>query len=76
MRFDAGGNLVIAESRNNRIQRFDRAGNHLETWGEAGAGPGQFDMPYGIHVDGEGNAFSLPIGATTGCRSFRRAASF
>ena len=57
MRFDPEGNLVIAESRNNRIQRFDREGRHLETWGEAGSGPGQLDMPYGIHVANDGSVY-------------------
>jgi hypothetical protein len=43
------------ESRNNRIDKFDAAGNFLGKWGSPGSGDGQFKVPFDVAVDSHGN---------------------
>ncbi len=45
------GRLFVADSGNNRIAIFDPDGNFLTAFGEFGAGPGQFNEPWGLAVD-------------------------
>jgi DNA-binding beta-propeller fold protein YncE len=46
-----GGRYVyVADSANNRIQRFDLDGSHAVLWGKPGSGPGQFSSPRGLTV--------------------------
>ena len=54
---DGSGNVFVADTANNRIQKFDGAGNFLLTWGTAGTAEGDFAGPRGIAVDGAGNVF-------------------
>ncbi len=42
---DADGNVYVVDTGNNRIQKFDAAGNLLTMWGSAGSGDGQFESP-------------------------------
>jgi DNA-binding beta-propeller fold protein YncE len=53
---DASGNIVVADTNNNRIQVFTSAGAHLFSFG-SGPGPadGQFNFPQGVAVDASGN---------------------
>src|SRR5437868_5433544 len=44
----AGGEIYIADTSNNRIQVFSKAGQLVRTWGEAGGAPGQFIAPQAI----------------------------
>jgi DNA-binding beta-propeller fold protein YncE len=44
------GTLVVSEYGNNRLQRFDRRGNSLGVWGEAGRRPGQLAYPWAVAV--------------------------
>src|SRR5262245_37548523 len=39
---DKQGNVYVPDSGNNRMMKFDSNGNLLMTWGETGAGEGQF----------------------------------
>jgi DNA-binding beta-propeller fold protein YncE len=49
------GDLYISDGYGNaRIHRFSPEGNLLHSWGEPGAGPGQFHVPHGIAVDPHG----------------------
>src|SRR5437667_171515 len=59
---DGSGNVYVADTYNNRIQKFDRNGTFLTTWGSAGAGNGQFDFPYGVATDGSGNVYVADTG--------------
>ena len=52
--FDADDNLFVADSRNDRIQRFTKDGEYLSGWGETGSAEGQLRRPWGITVDREG----------------------
>ena len=47
--------IVVVDSGNNRLQLLAPDGAHLKTIGSKGSGPGQFNNPYGVAVDGDGN---------------------
>jgi tripartite motif-containing protein 71 len=47
-----GGYVYVADSANNRIQRFRLDGSHPTLWGAPGSGPGQFSSPRGLAVAG------------------------
>jgi len=52
--FDRDGNIYVADGYgNSRVLKFDRYGNPLSGWGMKGSGPGQFDLPHTIVIDGE-----------------------
>ncbi|MGO8703400.1 MAG: SMP-30/gluconolactonase/LRE family protein, partial [Candidatus Brocadiia bacterium] len=48
---DNANNVYVADTFNNRIQKFDSNGNFLTQWGGLGDGNGQFDFPIGIATD-------------------------
>ena len=52
---DATGNVYVADSNNNRIQKFDNDGNFLTKWGTCCGGDGQFRGPFDVAVDAAGN---------------------
>lgn len=54
---DAGGNLYVADTWNNRIEIFDADGNFISTFGKAGDGPGYFSRPKGVAIDGDGHVW-------------------
>jgi DNA-binding beta-propeller fold protein YncE len=39
---DPKGNVYVIDGGNHRVQKYDKAGNFLLTWGGLGAGDGQF----------------------------------
>jgi DNA-binding beta-propeller fold protein YncE len=41
----------VADTSNNRIQKFDANGNFLTKWGSDGWKAGQFSYPYGIAIE-------------------------
>ncbi len=47
---DRAGRLYVADTGNDRIQRFSSSGNLLGTIGEPGTGPGQLDAPSGVAI--------------------------
>ena len=47
---DAGGNILVADELNHRIQKFSPAGEHLQTVGVCGSGPLQFQHPLSLAV--------------------------
>lgn len=60
--FDAQGNMYVADSDNNRIQKFDPTGKFLTMWGSrspdnAPAPANTFNQPWGIAVDKAGNVY-------------------
>jgi sugar lactone lactonase YvrE len=52
---DAGDNLWVTDTNNNRIQKFTGNGVFLGTIGSTGSGSGQFRFPFGIAFDTSGN---------------------
>ena len=51
------GYVYVADSANNRIQRFTTDGIYVSKWGNGGTGDGQFQTPTGIDVDSAGNVY-------------------
>ncbi len=58
---DSTGNMYVADSENNRIQRLTTATDVWTAWGKSdggdGSGLGEFDYPDGIAVDNSGNIY-------------------
>jgi DNA-binding beta-propeller fold protein YncE len=49
------GSLYVSDGYGNaRVHKFAADGRLLLSWGEPGGGPGQFRLPHGIAVDGQG----------------------
>ncbi|PIW32008.1 MAG: 6-bladed beta-propeller, partial [Nitrosopumilales archaeon CG15_BIG_FIL_POST_REV_8_21_14_020_37_12] len=44
-------NIYVADTSNNRIQKFDSAGNYILQFGSRGSNDGQFRSPSGIAID-------------------------
>jgi hypothetical protein len=42
---DSSGNVYVADTNNNRIQKFDSTGNFITKWGTGGSGDRQFNSP-------------------------------
>ena len=51
------GSVYIADTVNDRIQKFSSGGTFQLKWGGNGSGDGQFDNPIGVAVDGAGNVY-------------------
>ncbi len=45
------------DQHNSRVQKFNTDGSFIAQWGEAGSGPGQFNLPWGVAVDSEGDVY-------------------
>src|ERR1700745_417239 len=56
--WDSAGNAYISDGYiNSRVAKVDKEGNLLLSWGEPGAGPGQFNTPHSIAVDAHDNIY-------------------
>ena len=51
--FDSEENLYVSDEKLNRITRFDYEGEVIDSWGESGSDPGQFDHPTGLLIRGD-----------------------
>jgi DNA-binding beta-propeller fold protein YncE len=52
--WDRDGNVYVTDGYgNSRVLKFDKYGNPLLGWGMKGTGPGQFDTPHTIVIDGD-----------------------
>jgi len=54
---DNTGGIYVVDSKNNRVQKFDTAGNVIGSFGSAGSGNGQFKDPGGIAVGPDGSVY-------------------
>src|SRR3989475_5205444 len=58
--FDPQGNIFVSDGYcNNRVVKYDKNGRFLAQVGseKAGKEPGQFNLPHGLQVDGQGNVW-------------------
>lgn len=54
------GELYVADGYGqHRIHRFAADGRLIDSWGEEGAGPGQFALPHGLRIDSRGRVLVL-----------------
>jgi len=51
------GDLYVADTDNERIQKFGAYGSYITQWGSYGTANGDFEIPAGVAVDGSGNVF-------------------
>src|SRR6266496_2447899 len=54
---DGNGNILVADSGNGRIEKFDPTGAFLSSMGTKGSGHGQLGQPNGIAIDRAGNIY-------------------
>ena len=49
------GDIFVSDGYNNAcIHHFDPKGKHIKSWGQSGAGPGEFNLPHNICCDNDG----------------------
>lgn len=54
----ANGDIFVADGHiNNRVVKYSADGRFLMAWGQAGTGPGEFNMPHSIDIDSQGRVF-------------------
>ena len=58
---DGSGFVYVADTGNNRVQKFTAAGAYVAQWGTLGSGNGQFSGPFGIMVAG-GSVYVVDTG--------------
>jgi hypothetical protein len=55
---DGQGRFFVCDSRNRRVQAYDRNGAYVRTLGRPGQGPGEFNtFPVGVFLDRLGDAY-------------------
>jgi DNA-binding beta-propeller fold protein YncE len=59
---DGAGNVYVADTNNDRIQKFDSNGSYLSQWGTNGSGDGQFEFPKDVGTDAAGNVYAADAG--------------
>ncbi len=58
MAITPSGDIFVSDGYgNSRVVHLDRTGKFINTWGELGHLPGQFDTPHSIAVDSRGNLY-------------------
>ncbi len=59
---NAEGALFVADSANNRIEKFSAEGAYVSSFGTSGSGSGQLKEPQGIALDSSGNVYVADSG--------------
>jgi len=59
---DVAGNVLVADSRNGRIEKFTPSGTFITSIGTKGTGYGQLKEPNGIAIDRDGNIYVADAG--------------
>jgi DNA-binding beta-propeller fold protein YncE len=54
---DPEGHVYVADTGQDRVQKFSAGGRFLDQWGSEGAGPGQFDGPVDIALGPAGRVY-------------------
>ncbi len=62
---DPEGNFYVMDTKNSRVQKYDRDGHFLLMWGSPGSGEGQFSITLPdegrLAVDSQGNVYVLDV---------------
>jgi streptogramin lyase len=53
----SSGDVLVADSMNNRIEKFGPTGKFLHTFGSGGSKPGQFSSPQGLGLNHAGDIY-------------------
>jgi len=51
------GDIFVTQGHgkgDSRVLKFDKDGNHINSWGKKGTAPGEFDVPHSIAIDTDG----------------------
>jgi len=65
---DSEGNILVLDSGNYRIQKYDKDGKYLQSIGRQGQGPGEFEMPFTpympftLYLDADDNIYVCDMG--------------
>lgn len=59
---DSSGNIYVADTSNNRIQKFNSSGTYQAQVGSLGSGNGQFSFPAGLARDSSNNIYVADTG--------------
>lgn len=54
---DEKGNIYVLDSKECRIQKYDKDGNYLQTIGRKGQGPGEFERAFRMVLDSKGRIY-------------------
>ena len=54
---DSVGNIYVADTDNNQVQKFYPNGTFITKWGSYGSSDGNFSSPHGVAVDAAGNVY-------------------
>ena len=56
--WDNQGDIFISDGYiNSRVAKYDKNGEWVKQWGQAGSGPGEFSTPHSIAADAKGNIY-------------------
>lgn len=59
---DSEGNIWVADTENNRAEKFNSKGEYLAQFGKEGTGNGEFKAPKGLAIDPSGNIWVVDSG--------------
>ena len=59
---DPAGDVYVADTDNDRVQKFSADGTFVTEWGSPGSGDGEFSGVYAVDTDTAGNVYVLDIG--------------
>jgi sugar lactone lactonase YvrE len=59
---DSEGNIWVADTENNRVEKFSAEGKYLSQFGKEGNGSGEFKSPRGLAIDPSGNIWVVDSG--------------
>lgn len=57
LKYTSDGTFLTMLGGNDRIQKFAPDGTYIARWGSSGVGNGQFDTPYGVTLDTNGDVY-------------------
>ncbi|MFB3776554.1 MAG: peptidyl-alpha-hydroxyglycine alpha-amidating lyase family protein [Bryobacteraceae bacterium] len=56
--FAPNGDMYVTDGYgNSRVVQFTKEGRFVRAWGKKGDGPGEFNLPHGVAVDGQGHVY-------------------